>query len=191
MDNKIKFECTKCGDCCFAMGPVPIVLEDIKNWVDNKVIPNMMPYIRVLQLEKQPPNLYLYTQADPNPENFTKDEKIDTEAKCLFFNSKENTCQLNIKEDYRPLYCKAYPLEFDGKGFNLIDSDCPGLKTENENEELTKQMMRDAKRFYLRRQEQNDSMPALLNAFQPFIIKHIIKMQEEMMKNMSPEDWKK
>jgi Fe-S-cluster containining protein len=191
MSGQFKFACTKCGDCCYSMGPVPLVLEDIENWVKNKVIGNMMPYIRILQLKKEVPNLYLYTPAEQTPDGLLKDENIDPQAKCPFFNSKTSSCQLNIKEDYRPLFCKTYPLEFDGKSFGVIDAECPGLKTEQMNEDLSKKMMKDAKRFYTAREELKSSMPALINIFQPYIIKQLMKMQEEIMKNMNPEDLEK
>ncbi|MHA1776845.1 MAG: YkgJ family cysteine cluster protein [Promethearchaeota archaeon] len=192
--QKFVFNCTKCGTCCADRGPIPLVMSDLIRWAKNKVVANMMPYLKFIKTPQGTVDLVL-GRKDLDPYAFLKKDQKDKKKEkdearsCPFYNKEKKECLIYSN---RPLSCRTYPLEYDGKKFLVVNTDtCPGIG----NGEMTKEAkleMRDlAKQMNKELTEMRIAMPILSQAFQPFIIQELMEAQQKFMKElekMPPEE---
>ncbi|UCD02299.1 MAG: YkgJ family cysteine cluster protein, partial [Promethearchaeota archaeon] len=146
---KFTFKCTRCDNCCDARGPIPITLWDLEMWARNGVVANFMPYLDIYHKPDGGIDLVLKPLAPPPKEGEEEKSPKDRfgsapieellDVKCPLYNEDDKKC---LVYENRPLSCRTYPLEFDGKNFIVVDADCPGVGEEGmTKEELTE--MRD------------------------------------------------
>ena len=143
--TKFTFKCTRCDECCLARGPIPITFWDLELWAKNGVVANFMPYLDIYQKPDGGVDLVL-KPLPPTPkegEEETQKGPFGTvpieellDVKCPLYNKDDKKCLIY---DNRPLSCRTYPLEFDGKNFIVVDADCPGIgESGMSKEELVK-----------------------------------------------------
>ena len=196
--KKYIFNCTKCGKCCLNRGPIPLVMDDLIMWAKNNVVANMMPYLQFIKTPYGTIDLVMGRQ-NKNPYEFLqKDEKEDKKEEepkdisCPMYNKDTKECLIY---DNRPLSCRTYPLEFDGKKFMVVDSEeCEGIGNGETSNEERKEMRDLAKSMNLKLTEMRIAMPILAQAFQPFVLNEIMEAQKrymEAMEKMSPEEREK
>jgi hypothetical protein len=100
---------------------------------------------------------------------------------CTFYSEESKSCEI---ENYRPISCRTYPLEYNGKKFYVSDRNCPGVG----KGEVTKDSLKEAKE--LAEQDFNERMmtrqvvPALYN----IVMNTVMIQNEAAMKDLSPED---
>ncbi len=134
----------------------------------------------------------------PKEEEEKKELDID-EIRCPLFNLEKREC---LVYQYRPLSCRTYPLEFDGKGFNVVDeNDCEGIGQGPMTKEDLKQMRDNAKLAFEQMATMQISIPVLYNVIrqdpllkqqmQTEIIMEMMQQQQKAMESMDPEDKKK
>ncbi len=195
---KFTFKCTRCDNCCSARGPIPITLWDLEMWARNGVVANFMPYLSIYQKPDGGIDLILKPLAPPPMEG--EEEKTNKDpfgnvpieellnVKCPLYNKDEKKC---LVYDNRPLSCRTYPLEFDGKNFIVVDADCPGIGEEGMTKEELKEMRETAKTMHYELTRMRIAIPILNQLISQKIMMDLMRQNMEAMSKMSDEDRQK
>ncbi len=187
---KFTFKCTKCDKCCLARGPIPITFWDIELWARNGVTANFLPYLEVynkpdggfdLILKPLPP------QKKEDPSDPFKGTLIDEllEEKCPLYNKEQKKCLIY---ENRPLSCRTYPLEFDGKNFSVVDVECPGIGESGMSKDELKEMRDTAKTMFFELTRMRISLPVLSQIISKNVMMDLMRQNMEAMSKMSDED---
>lgn len=195
---KFTFKCTRCDDCCSARGPIPITLWDLELWARNGVVANFMPYLDIYN--KPDGGIDLILKPLPPPPEEGKEEKPPSDplqtvpleellnVKCPLYNKEDKKC---LVYDNRPLSCRTYPLEFDGKNFIVVDADCPGIGEEGMTKEELMEMRETAKMMYYELTRMRIGLPVLNQIISQKIMMDLMRQNMEAMSKMSDEDRQK
>ena len=192
--SKFTFKCTRCNECCLARGPIPITFWDLELWAKNGVVANFMPYLDIYQKPDGGIDLVLKPLPPPpkeGEENTQKDpfgavpieELLD--VKCPLYNKDDKKCLIY---DNRPLSCRTYPLEFDGKNFIVVDADCPGVGESGMTKEELVKMRETAKTMHYELTRMRIALPVLNQIVSNNFMKMLMKQQMDAMGKMSDED---
>ncbi|MFX0028746.1 MAG: YkgJ family cysteine cluster protein [Candidatus Hermodarchaeota archaeon] len=195
--TKFTFKCTRCDACCLGRGPIPITFWDLELWARNGVVANFMPYLDIYQrpdgnvdliLKPLPPSKE--TEAENHSQDPFETVPVDEllEAKCPLYNKDDKKCLIY---DNRPLSCRTYPLEFDGKNFIVVDADCPGIGEEGMTKEELIEMRETAKNMHYELTRMRIALPVLNQIVSSNFMKMLMKQQMEAMSKMSDEDKEK
>ena len=199
MKKKFSFECTKCDKCCLERGPIPITFWDLELWARNGVIANFMPYLDIYNKPDGGVDLILKPLQPPPKEGEVKEEgkekKRDPfgnipieellDVKCPLYNAENKKC---LVYDNRPLSCRVYPLEFDGKNFAIVDIDCPGLEIEGMTAEELKEMRSNAKIMYYELTRMRIALPVLSQMISQKVMMDLMRQNMEAMSKMTDDD---
>lgn len=193
--TKFTFVCTRCDDCCLARGPIPITFWDLELWAKNGVVANFMPYLDVYQKPDGGIDLVLKPLAPVSDETEPSTDPFDTTpiedlltVKCPLYNQNDKKC---LVYDNRPLSCRTYPLEFDGKNFIVVDADCPGIGEEGMTKDDLKEMRDTAKNMHYELTRMRIALPVLNQIVSSNFMRMLMKQQMEAMSKMSEEDKEK
>ncbi|MFW9874366.1 MAG: YkgJ family cysteine cluster protein [Candidatus Thorarchaeota archaeon] len=192
--TKFTFKCTRCDACCLGRGPIPITFWDLEMWARNGVVANFMPYLDIYQkpdggidliLKPLPPPKEAEGESPPQDpfETVPIDELL--EVKCPLYNKDDEKCLIY---DNRPLSCRTYPLEFDGKNFIVVDADCPGIGEEGMTKEDLIEMRETAKTMHYELTRMRIALPVLNQIVSNNFMKMLMKQQMEAMSKMSDDD---
>lgn len=192
--TKFTFKCTRCDKCCLERGPIPITFWDLELWARNGVIANFMPYLDIYQKPDGVMDLILKPLAPPpeEGEDTSKKEPFSItpiedllEVKCPLYNQNDKKC---LVYENRPLSCRVYPLEFDGKNFSIVDVDCPGVGEEGMTKDELKEMRDSAKTMYYELTRIRISLPVLNQMISQKVMMDLMKQNLEVMSKMTDED---
>jgi Fe-S-cluster containining protein len=190
---KFTFKCTRCDKCCLARGPIPITLWDLELWAKNGVVANFLPYLDVyskpdggldLILKPLPPPKKEDEKAQKQPFPETPIDEL-LEQKCPLYNKDQKKCLIY---DNRPLSCRTYPLEYDGKHFTVVDVECPGIGQEGMTKEELKEMREIAKLMNYELTRMRIALPVLNQIISTNFMRELFKQQMEAMSTLSEED---
>jgi len=190
---KFTFKCTRCDKCCLARGPIPITLWDLELWAKNGVVANFLPYIDIytksdgvfdLILKPLAPSKEKVKKPEEEPFNETSIEAL-LEEKCPLYNKDQKKCLIY---ENRPLSCRTYPLEFDGKNYSVVDVDCPGIGEEGMTKEELKEMRETAKIMNYELIRMRIALPVLNQIISTNFMKLLMKQQMDAMNKMSEDD---
>jgi Fe-S-cluster containining protein len=191
---KFTFKCTRDDKCCLARGPIPITFWDLELWARNGVIANFMPYLDIYNKPDGGIDLVL-KPLPPPPKEGEEEIKRDPfgnipleellEEKCPLYNKDDKKC---LVYDNRPLSCRTYPLEFDGKNFTVVDVECPGIGEEGMTKEDLKEMRDTAKTMFYELTRMRISLPVLSQVISQKIMMDLMRQNMEAMSKMSDED---
>ena len=196
--KKFSFKCTRCDRCCLERGPIPITFWDLELWARNGVIANFMPYLDIYNKPDGGMDLILKPLPPPPKEGEDEDEtekkrdpfgNITIEelltVKCPLYNKEKKEC---LVYDNRPLSCRVYPLEFDGKNYTIVDIECPGLEEEGMTPEELKEMRNNAKTMYYELTRMRIALPVLSQMISQKVMMDLMRQNMEAMSKMSEED---
>ncbi|MHA2281485.1 MAG: YkgJ family cysteine cluster protein [Promethearchaeota archaeon] len=191
--TKFTFKCTRCDECCLARGPIPITFWDLELWAKNGVVANFMPYIDIYQ--KPDGGIDLVLKPLPPPKEGEEDTQKDPfgavpiedllNVKCPLYNKDDKKCLIY---DNRPLSCRTYPLEFDGKNFIVVDADCPGIGESGMTKEELVQMRETARTMHYELTRMRIALPVLNQVVSNNFMRMLMKQQMDAMSKMSDED---
>ena len=194
---RFTFKCTQCNDCCLTRGPIPITMWDLEMWARNGVIKNFMPYLDIYNKPDGTIDLILKPLAPPPKEGDSVENKDPLKAtpieellsvKCPLYNKDDKKCLIY---DNRPLSCRTYPLEYDGKNFIVVDADCPGVGEEGMTKEELKAMRETARTMHYELTRMRISLPVLNQIISGNFMQMLMKQQMEAMSKMSDGDKEK
>lgn len=191
--TKFTFKCTRCDACCLSRGPIPITFWDLEMWAKNGVVANFMPYLDIYQKPDGSVDLILKPLPPPKEEGAnpqqdpfaTKPIEELLEVKCSLYNKEDKKCLIY---DNRPLSCRTYPLEFDGKNFIVVDADCPGIGEKGMTKEDLIEMRETAKTMHYELTRMRIALPVLNQIVSSNFMQMLMRQQMEAMSKMSDED---
>ncbi|MFX1409995.1 MAG: YkgJ family cysteine cluster protein [Promethearchaeota archaeon] len=193
---KFTFKCTQCDECCLARGPIPVTMWDLEMWARNGVIANFLPYLDIYNKPDGGIDLILKPLAPP-PKEEGEGEEVKKDpfgmvpieellnVKCPLYNKDEKKCLIY---ENRPLSCRTYPLEFDGKNFIVVDADCPGIGEEGMTKEDLKEMREVAKTMHYELTRMRIALPILNQVLTQKVMMDLMRQNMEAMSQMSEED---
>ncbi|TXT66341.1 MAG: hypothetical protein BAJALOKI1v1_300022 [Promethearchaeota archaeon] len=197
--KKFTFKCTRCDACCLERGPIPITLWDLEIWARNEVLANFLPYLEIY--DRPGGNIDLIIKPISSNDQKTPDPQQDpTQAfqqtpieelideKCPLYNKEQKSC---LVYENRPLSCRTYPLEFDGKNFKIVDVECPGIGEEGMTKEELKEMRETAKRMNYELTRIRIALPVLSQIISRNVMMDLMRQNMEAMSQMSEDDRKK
>jgi len=195
---KFTFKCTRCDECCMGRGPIPLTMWDLELWAKNGVLANFMPYIDVynkpdggmdLILKPLPPEKEEKKENAP-PEEAFKDVPVQEllDEKCPLYDKGKSMC---LVYENRPLSCRTYPLEYDGKNYSIVDLDCPGVGEPGMTKEELKEMKETAQKMHHELTRMRIGLPVMNQIISQNFMKTLMKQQMEAMSKMSEEDKEK
>jgi Fe-S-cluster containining protein len=191
---KFTFKCTKCDKCCLERGPIPITFWDLEMWARNGVVANFMPYLDIYNKPDGSLDLVLKPLPPPPKEGEEAPKKDPFESvpmedllsvKCPLYNEENKKCLIY---ENRPLSCRVYPLEFDGKNFTIVDVDCPGIGQEGMSKEELKEMRDTAKTMYYELTRMRIALPVLSQMISQKVMMDLMRQNMEAMSKMTDED---
>lgn len=192
---KFTFKCTRCDACCAERGPIAITMWDLEMWARNGVVANFMPYLDIYQKPDSGIDLILKPLAPPPKEGEEEKSAKDPfggtpieellNVKCPLYNKDDKKC---LVYENRPLSCRTYPLEFDGKNFIVVDADCPGLGEEGMTKEDLKKMRETAKIMHYELTRMRIALPVLNQLISQKMMMDLMRQNMEAMNKMSDED---
>ncbi len=200
---RFTFKCTRVDSCCRERGPIALTMWDLEMWARNGVVANFMPYIDIYNKPNGGIDLILKPITPPPKEGESSDEekaKSDLfgkttpieellDVKCPLYNIEEKKCLIY---ENRPLSCRTYPLEFDGKNYIVVDADCPGVGAgEGMSKENLKEMRETAKLMHYELTRMRISLPVLNQVISSNFMQMLMKQQMESMSKMSNGDKEK
>ena len=192
--TKFTFKCTRCDNCCLTRGPIPITFWDIELWAKNGVVANFLPY---LDIYHKPDGIIdlIFKPLPPTPKEGEEKAPRDPfgnvpiedllEEKCPLYNKDQKLC---LVYENRPLSCRTYPLEFDGKNFTVVDVDCPGIGEKGMSKEDLKEMRETAKQMFYELTRMRISLPVLSQIISQKVMMDLMRQNMEAMSKMSDED---
>ncbi|MBY8987708.1 MAG: YkgJ family cysteine cluster protein [Candidatus Lokiarchaeota archaeon] len=191
---KFTFKCTRSDKCCLTRGPIPITLWDLELWARNGVVANFLPYLDIyskpdggidLVLKPLPPAPKEGEEEKPRDPFGTVPIEDLLEVKCPLYNKEKKEC---LVYDNRPLSCRTYPLEFDGKNFTVVDVECPGIGEEGMTKDDLKEMRDIAKQMFYELTRMRISLPVLSQLISQKVMMDLMRQNMEAMSKMSEED---
>jgi Fe-S-cluster containining protein len=191
---KFTFKCTRCDKCCLSRGPIPITFWDLELWAKNGVVANFLPYLEVYSKPDGGFDLILKPLPPPPKEGEEKPPQdpfggasIESllEEKCPLYNKEQKKCLIY---DNRPLSCRTYPLEYDGKNFKVVDVECPGIGQEGMTKDDLREMRETAKTMNYELTRMRIALPVLNQVVSRNIMTDLLRQQMEAMSKMSDED---
>ncbi len=191
---KFTFKCTRNDKCCLGRGPIPITFWDLELWARNGVVANFMPYLDIYN--KPDGGIDLILKPLPPPPKEGEEEKPRDpfgsipmedllEVKCPLYNKEKKEC---LVYDNRPLSCRTYPLEFDGKNFTVVDVECPGIGEEGMTKEELTSMRDTAKQMYYELTRMRIALPVLSQLISQKVMMDLMRQNMEAMSKMSDDD---
>ncbi|TFG07914.1 MAG: YkgJ family cysteine cluster protein [Promethearchaeota archaeon] len=192
---KFTFKCTRCDKCCLERGPIPITISDLELWARNGVIANFLPYLDIYNKPDGGMDLILKPLAPAKEGEEAQPGSLKEvpikellQEKCPLYNKEQKKC---LVYENRPLSCRTYPLEFDGKNFSVVDVDCPGVGEEGMTKEELKEMRDTAKRMYYELTRIRIALPVLNQIITGNFMRTLMQQQMEVMSSLSEEDKEK
>ncbi|MCG3219255.1 MAG: YkgJ family cysteine cluster protein [Candidatus Heimdallarchaeota archaeon] len=163
------YECQRCGKSCEAFPNIPVTLKDTYKWAMDGTLKKVVQYLFVKEAENGIITMFL------------GHEKEEENQACPMFNKEEMSCTIYHS---LPIFCHSFPLAFDGEKYYLKFQECSGLG----QGEMTKDTLSDyrvrAEKEFRAHQETMSALPLL----QALLMRYLMKKQEEMMSNLSPEE---
>lgn len=183
--KKFVFNCTRCGKCCADRGPIPLVMEDLELWAKNRVVANMLPYLKFILTPKKTLDLVFTRQIGNQFEETPEKAEENQDSSCPMYNKEKKECTIY---ENRPLSCRTYPLEFDGQKFVVVDDECPGIGHGDMTKEDRIKLRELAQHMFNQLRQIRIVMPIVSQAMQTFVIGQLIEQQRQAFEKMTPEE---
>ncbi len=121
---KFVFTCQNCGKCCRGR-EIQVCIADIRRWYRDGFFYTVLPHIRVVGTGDENNQMLLEKkQPEQGGAGTTGDTEQVEKGCCPFFDAENDMCS---HYSYRPLSCRAFPLENDGQRYLIADTNCPGI----------------------------------------------------------------
>ncbi|NHK31645.1 MAG: YkgJ family cysteine cluster protein [Asgard group archaeon] len=176
--SKFKFECTKCGECCHNRDSIPVTFNDLAKWTKQGSFMNIiLPHLdlRGISEEDELGKLALI------PYIIMKDVDENGKGTCPFYDSENKVCNIYFT---LPIYCKTFPLSYNGQKFYISDPTCEGIGKGNMTKETLQEMRNTAMRDFQERADTSIAMVPLQGLF----IRHFMKQSQQTVERLSDEE---
>ena len=161
---KFRFECQLCGYCC-GNETINITISDLDRWVADNTIYRIL---HLLKLDEAGGRFFLI---------FKKDD----DGMCNLYHRDNKKCMIY---DTRPLYCRAYPLGFNGENYYLRSKECVGLNKGKMTKEQLEVMRNSAFDEYIANRMSERVIPTL----QRVIINTLLEQSKAFVDKLADSD---
>ncbi len=138
---KFKFVCQVCGECC-GTESVTITITDLARWAADKTIYRVMHLLKLTDIDG----------------NYKIELKKDDDGKCNLFHRDDKKCTIY---DTRPLFCRAFPLGYNGEQYFLKGKYCIGLGKNGMTKEQLKLIRDYAFEEFIANRQSTDVFPII------------------------------
>jgi len=176
--HKFKFECTRCGNCCQDRERIPVTFSDLARWTkQGSFMSIILPHLELGSISEEDEIAKIALV----PYIKMKDEDANGKGTCPFYDPENKMCNVYFT---LPMYCKTFPLSYNGEKFYISDPSCPGLGQGKMTTEILTIMRQNAMKDFAERADTTIAMIPLQGMF----IRHFMKQSQESMSNLTPED---
>lgn len=174
---KFIYECVRCGHSCADRNFVEITLADLKVWTEDQSLASLYPYLRLMAVGR--PYLDVVLASD---EGMTAHEAGNNEhVGCPMYDVENKLC--NIYHSM-PLYCRSFPLAYNGSSYFVKDRECQGIGQGTMTTDNLKAHREAARDELDARRECGILMPSL----QGFFTRFFVDASARALKAMSDDD---
>ena len=178
---KFIYECVRCGHSCADRNFVEITLEDLRVWTEDQSLASLYPYLRLMAVGR--PYLDIVLASD---DGVKAHEQGDNEHRgCPMYDADNNLC--NIYHSM-PLYCRSFPLAYNGNNYFVKDRECQGIGQGEMTAESLRAHREAARDELDARRECGILMPSLQGVFTRFFVdastRALEAMSEEDRRNL-------
>ncbi len=164
---KFKFECTRCGDCC-KTETIPVYICDLEHWGADKTI---FRVLHMLDLEITSDSARLFI-------------KKDEDGYCKLYHRDNKACTI---QNNKPLFCRSYPLGYNGTNYVAKNKDCPGLQAESMDKEILTEMRDLAFEDFIAMRQVTNVMPVLQSIFYNKLLEESQKAMDKVEKEQEKD----
>jgi Fe-S-cluster containining protein len=174
---KFVYECVRCGHSCEDRNFVEVTLEDLRTWAKDQTLASLFPHLRLMSVGR--PYLDVVLASDEGLRAF---EAGDREyVGCPLYDRENHLCNIYSS---MPLYCRAFPLAWNGNSYFIKDRECQGIGKGSMTAERLAAHREDARRELEARRETGILMPTLQGVFTRFFVEASARTLEAM----TPDD---
>ena len=171
------YECVRCGHSCADRNFVEITLADLRVWTMDQSLAALYPHLRLMAVGR--PYLDVVIASDEGVKAF---EAGDTEhVGCPMYDAENKLC--NIYHSM-PLYCRSFPLAYNGSSYFVKDRECQGIGQGTMTADNLKAHREAARDELDARRECGILMPSL----QGFFTRFFVEASTRALEAMSEED---
>jgi Fe-S-cluster containining protein len=177
--SKFSFKCLeqKCDTkACHIRQRINVTIGDIARWTGQNYLSQILPGITLSMPSNENEPLALTTLRKPL-------ESDPEQTACIFYHEESNGCTIRYA---RPISCRAFPLEYNGEKYYLIDKNCPGVGEGEVNKDALKEVRDLAEQEYREKIETLAALPGVYSIFMGMMI----RQSAEAMKDLSEDDKK-
>jgi len=161
--RKFVFECQRCGDCCREK-EVFVGIADLLLWIEENALEKVLPNLELEVLESW--SVIILRKKD---------------GICPLLETEGNVCQIY---ESRPLFCRSYPLGFNGKNFIVKGKECQGIGKGKMTGEQLKEFRTQAEIEF---EDSKTSIP-LINILNSIFMQHVTAESAKAYKDLSDEE---
>jgi Fe-S-cluster containining protein len=170
---KFVYECVRCGHSCADRNMVEVTLADLRVWAEDQSLASIFPHLRLMGVGR--PYLDVVLASDEGAEAFLQGD-ADNKG-CPLYDADNKLC--NIYHSM-PLYCRSFPLSFNGTGYFIKDRECQGIGAGSMTQERLEAHRKAAREELEARRECGVLMPTLQGIFTRFFVEASTKTLEAM-----------
>ena len=176
--SKFKFECQKCGACCQNRDPIPATFSDLARWTkQGSFMSLILPHLELRGVSEEDS----LGQLALIPYVKMKDEDENGKGTCPFYDEENKICNIYFT---LPLFCKTFPLYFNGEKYYVSDPTCPGIG----KGEMTKEKLQEMRNTSVQDFNERADTTIALIPLQGLFIRHFMKQSQDQIDKMSVED---
>jgi len=178
---KFKFECTRCGECCQNREPIPVTFSDITRWTkQGSFMSIILPHLelRSVSTEDELAKIAIV------PFITMLEEDEHGKGTCPFYDAENKMCNIYFT---LPLFCKTFPLSYNGEKFYVSDLSCEGLG----KGEMTREKLQEMRDLAIRDFNERADTTLAMIPLQGLFIRHFMKQSQQQIESLSEEDKKK
>ncbi|NHJ86188.1 MAG: YkgJ family cysteine cluster protein [Asgard group archaeon] len=176
--SKFKFECTRCGNCCQNRDSIPVTFDDLAGWTkQGSFMSIILPHLelRGISEDDELGKIALV------PYIVMKDVDENKKGTCPFYDPENKMCNIYFA---MPIFCKTFPLSYNGEKFYVSDPSCPGIGKGDMTKDKLLEMRQIAVKDFNDRADTSIAMVPIQGLF----IRHFMKQSQETVSKLSPEE---
>lgn len=173
--GKYVFECQKCGECCEKKDSVIVSMVDLQRWSEDVTLPSLFSY---LTLEVKEGDYVQISLKQPDS------QEGKSETACPMYDKENKICNIYFS---MPLFCKSFPLGYDGDKYFLKDPSCPGIGKGIMSEKSLTEARGSAKDDF----EARVSTALLLPVIHGLTFKFIMEQSKKYIENLTEDQKEK
>ena len=173
--GKYVFECQRCGQCCEKSDSVVVSMADLERWSKDVTLPSLYQFL-TMEIKDED-----YIQVSlKKPES----QEGKAESGCPLYDRENKLCNIYFSI---PLYCKSFPLGYDGNKYFIKDKSCPGIGKGTMSEKTLGEAREAAKQDF----EARVSTALLLPLIQGLAMKFIMEQSKKQIDSLTDEQKEK